>query len=421
MANIEKDSQHVSSLDEVNIFFDRAADRLSLDQGMRSLLKAPWRELSVSIPIRMDSGEMRIFHGYRVQHNGARGPYKGGVRYHPEADMEEVRALASLMTWKTALADIPFGGAKGGIQCDPASMSLDELNRVTRRYVQNIDHILGPNRDILAPDLGTNSQTMAWVMDTYGQIHGHNPACVTGKPVELGGSEGRESATGRGAVYTMAEAVGDLGIEMNGANVVIQGFGNVGSWFAQIAVEHGCLVTAVSDAKGGVYNSKGLDIKALFTHVNDSGFVDGFKGAEHIANEELLELNCDVLVPAAIDRVINAQNAGNVKASLVVEAANHPLTPEADDILANNGIIVLPDILVNAGGVVVSYFEWTQNLYQYRWSEERVNTELRDVMSTAYKAVKAESRRNKISMREAALIVGISRVARVVEMRGFIP
>ncbi len=421
MTNIEKDSQHVSSLDEVNIFFDRAAERLSLDQGMRSLLKAPWRELSVSIPIRMDSGEMRIFHGYRVQHNGARGPYKGGVRYHPEADMEEVRALASLMTWKTALADIPFGGAKGGIQCDPASMSLDELNRVTRRYVQNIDHILGPNRDILAPDLGTNSQTMAWVMDTYGQIHGHNPACVTGKPVELGGSEGRESATGRGAVYTMAEAVGDLGIEMNGANVVIQGFGNVGSWFAQIAVEHGCLVTAVSDAKGGVYNSKGLDIKALFTHVNDSGFVDGFKGAEHIANEELLELNCDVLVPAAIDRVINAQNAGNVKASLVVEAANHPLTPEADDILANNEIIVLPDILVNAGGVVVSYFEWTQNLYQYRWSEERVNTELRDVMSTAYKAVKAESRRNKISMREAALIVGISRVARVVEMRGFIP
>ncbi len=421
MANIEKDSQHVSSLDEVNIFFDRAAERLSLDQGMRSLLKAPWRELSVSIPIRMDSGEMRIFHGYRVQHNGARGPYKGGVRYHPEADMEEVRALASLMTWKTALADIPFGGAKGGIQCDPASMSLDELNRVTRRYVQNIDHILGPNRDILAPDLGTNSQTMAWVMDTYGQIHGHNPACVTGKPVELGGSEGRESATGRGAVYTMAEAIGDLGIEMNGANVVIQGFGNVGSWFAQIAAEHGCLVTAVSDAKGGVYNSKGLDIKALFTHVNDSGFVDGFKGAEHIANEELLELNCDVLVPAAIDRVINAQNAGNVKASLVVEAANHPLTPEADDILANNGIIVLPDILVNAGGVVVSYFEWTQNLYQYRWSEERVNTELRDVMSTAYKAVKAESRRNKISMREAALIVGIIRVARVVEMRGFIP
>tara|TARA_B100000029_G_scaffold288677_1_gene282448 strand:+ start:9647 stop:10912 length:1266 start_codon:yes stop_codon:yes gene_type:complete len=421
LANIEKDSQHVSSLDEVNIFFDRAAERLSLDQGMRSLLKAPWRELSVSIPIRMDSGEMRIFHGYRVQHNGARGPYKGGVRYHPEADMEEVRALASLMTWKTALADIPFGGAKGGIQCDPASMSLDELNRVTRRYVQNIDHILGPNRDILAPDLGTNSQTMAWVMDTYGQIHGHNPACVTGKPVELGGSEGRESATGRGAVYTMAEAIGDLGIEMNGANVVIQGFGNVGSWFAQIAAEHGCLVTAVSDAKGGVYNSKGLDIKALFTHVNDSGFVDGFKGAEHIANEELLELNCDVLVPAAIDRVINAQNAGNVKASLVVEAANHPLTPEADDILANNGIIVLPDILVNAGGVVVSYFEWTQNLYQYRWSEERVNTELRDVMSTAYKAVKAESRRNKISMREAALIVGISRVARVVEMRGFIP
>ena len=421
MGNIKGGLQGVSSLDEVNIFFDRAADRLSLDEGMRALLKTPWRELSVSIPIRMDSGEMQIFHGYRAQHNGARGPYKGGVRYHPEADMEEVRALASLMTWKTALANIPFGGAKGGVQCDPASMSSNELNRVTRRYVQNIDHILGPNRDILAPDLGTNAQTMAWVMDTYGQIHGHNPASVTGKPVELGGSDGRESATGRGAVFITTEAVADMGISMKGSRVVIQGFGNVGSWFARISSEQGCLITAVSDAYGGVFNSKGLDIKALCDHVAESGFVAGFRNAEDITNQELLELDCEVLVPAAIDRVINADNADNVKAKLVVEAANHPLTPEADEVLANRGILVLPDILVNAGGVVVSYFEWTQNLYQYRWSEERVNTELGEIMSTAYKAVKEQATLHKISMREAALMVGINRVARVVEMRGFVP
>ena len=421
MGDIGNDVQRASSLDEVNIFFDRAADRLSLDDGMRALLKTPWRELSVSLPIRMDNGEMLILQGYRVQHNGARGPYKGGVRYHMEADMEEVRALASLMTWKTALANIPFGGAKGGVQCDPSSMSVSELNRVTRRYVQNIDHILGPNRDILAPDLGTNAQTMAWMMDAYGQIQGHTPACVTGKPVELGGSDGRESATGRGAVFITTEAVGDIGMVMRDARVVVQGFGNVGSWFARIACEQGCVITAVSDANGGVFNSRGLDVQALSKHVAESGFVAGFPDAEDLTNEELLELECDVLVPAAIDRVINAENAGKVKARLVVEAANHPLTPEADEILANRGILVLPDILVNAGGVVVSYFEWTQNLYQHHWPEERVNTELRQIMSTAYKAVREQANRQQVSMREAALMVGINRVARVVEMRGFVP
>ena len=376
MGDIGNDVQRGTSLDEVNIFFDRAADRLALDDGMRALLKVPWRELSVSLPVRMDNGEMLIFQGYRVQHNGARGPYKGGVRYHLEADMEEVRALASLMTWKTALANIPFGGAKGGVQCDPSSMSVTELNRITRRYVQNIDHVLGPNRDILAPDLGTNAQTMAWMMDTYGQIHGHTPACVTGKPVELGGSAGRDSATGRGAVFITTEAVGDMDMVMKDARVVVQGFGNVGSWFARIASEQGCVIIAVSDVNGGVFNSNGLDVQALSKHVAESGFVAGYPGAEDLTNEEVLELECDILVPAAIDRVIDAGNAGKVNARLVVEAANHPLTPEADEILANRGILVLPDILVNAGGVVVSYFEWTQNLYQHRWSEERVNTEL---------------------------------------------
>ena len=421
MGDIENDVERGTSLDEVNIFFDRAADRLSLDDGMRALLKVPWRELSVSLPVRMDNGEMLIFQGYRVQHNGARGPYKGGVRYHPEADMEEVRALASLMTWKTALANIPFGGAKGGVQCDPSSMSTTELNRVTRRYVQNIDHVLGPNRDILAPDLGTNAQTMAWMMDTYGQIHGHTPACVTGKPVELGGSAGRDSATGRGAVFITTEAVGDMDMVMKDARVVVQGFGNVGSWFARIASEQGCVIIAVSDVNGGVFNSNGLDVQALSKHVAESGFVAGFPSSEDLTNEEVLELECDILVPAAIDRVIDAGNAGKVKARLVVEAANHPLTPEADEILANRGILVLPDILVNAGGVVVSYFEWTQNLYQHRWSEERVNTELGQIMSAAYGSVREQANRLQISMREAALMVGIKRVARVVEMRGFVP
>ncbi len=421
MGDIGNDVQRGTSLDEVNIFFDRAADRLALDDGMRALLKVPWRELSVSLPVRMDNGEMLIFQGYRVQHNGARGPYKGGVRYHPEADMEEVRALASLMTWKTALANIPFGGAKGGVQCDPSSMSVTELNRVTRRYVQNIDHVLGPNRDILAPDLGTNAQTMAWMMDTYGQIHGHTPACVTGKPVELGGSAGRDSATGRGAVFITTEAVGDMDMVMKDARVVVQGFGNVGSWFARIASEQGCVIIAVSDVNGGVFNSNGLDVQALSKHVAESGFVAGFPSSEDLTNEEVLELECDILVPAAIDRVIDAGNAGKVNARLVVEAANHPLTPEADEILANRGILVLPDILVNAGGVVVSYFEWTQNLYQHRWAEERVNTELGQIMSGAYGSVREQANRLQVSMREAALMVGIKRVARVVEMRGFVP
>ena len=421
MGDIENDVERGTSLDEVNIFFDRAADRLALDDGMRALLKVPWRELSVSLPVRMDNGEMLIFQGYRVQHNGARGPYKGGVRYHPEADMEEVRALASLMTWKTALANIPFGGAKGGVQCDPSSMSVNELNRVTRRYVQSIDHVLGPNRDILAPDLGTNAQTMAWMMDTYGQIHGHTPACVTGKPVELGGSAGRDSATGRGAVFITTEAVGDMDMVMKDTRVVVQGFGNVGSWFARIASEQGCVIIAVSDVNGGVFNSNGLDVQALSKHVAESGFVAGFPSSEDLTNEEVLELECDILVPAAIDRVIDAGNAGKVNARLVVEAANHPLTPEADEILANRGILVLPDILVNAGGVVVSYFEWTQNLYQHRWSEERVNTELRQIMSDAYGSVREQANRLQVSMREAALMVGIKRVARVVEMRGFVP
>ena len=409
-----------STFEGVNVFFDRAADRLGLDDGVRELLRVPWRELRVSVPVRMDDGSIHVFAGYRIQHNGARGPYKGGVRYHPEADQEEVKALASLMTWKTALVDIPFGGAKGGVQCDPYSLSTDELNRLTRRYTVNIEHLIAVNRDIPAPDLGTNAQTMAWMMDAYSQIHGYNPGIVTGKPVELGGSLGREEATGRGVVFVMRAAAADLGLDVEGARVAVQGFGNVGSWTARAASELGCSVVAVSDVNGGVHNASGLDIGALVRHVEEAGTVVGFPDAEPIANDELLEIDCDVLIPAAIDRVIHAGNAPRVRARLVVEAANHPLTPEADAILQDRGIAIVPDVLVNAGGVIVSYFEWTQNLYQHRWTLEEVNTELETMITKAYDAVRETARSERISYRDAAFFVGVGRVAEAARLRGFI-
>ena len=332
----------MSTYDEVNVFFNRAADRLGLADGVRDLLMRPWRELKVSVPVRMDDDTIEVFDGYRVQHNGVRGPYKGGVRYHPDADQEEVRALASLMTWKTALVDVPFGGAKGGVQCDPNKLSMNELNRLTRRYTTNIQHIIAVNRDIPAPDLGTNAQTMAWMMDAYGQIHGYTPGIVTGKPVELGGSVGREQATGRGAVFTARSAAADLGMDPSGARIAIQGFGNVGSWTAAVAGELGCRIIAVSDINGGVYNERGIDVPALFAHHGEAGTVAGFTGGEPVENSELLELECEILVPAAIDRVVHEENAPRVKARMVVEAANHPLTPEADAILEDRGVTILP-------------------------------------------------------------------------------
>ena len=409
-----------STFEGVNVFFDRAADRLGLDDGVRELLRVPWRELRVSVPVRMDDGSIQVFAGYRIQHNGARGPYKGGVRYHPEADQEEVKALASLMTWKTALVDIPFGGAKGGVQCDPHALSTDELNRLTRRYTVNIEHLIAVNRDIPAPDLGTNAQTMAWMMDAYSQIHGYNPGIVTGKPVELGGSLGREEATGRGVVFVMRAAAADLGLDVEGARVAVQGFGNVGSWTARAASELGCSVVAVSDVNGGVHNAAGLDIGALVRHVEEAGTVVGFADAEPISNDELLEIDCDVLIPAAIDRVIHAGNAPRISARLVVEAANHPLTPEADAILQDRGIGVVPDVLVNAGGVIVSYFEWTQNLYQHRWTLEEVNTELETMITNAYATVRETALSERISYRDAAFFVGVGRVAEAARLRGFI-
>ena len=413
-------SPAMSTFDEVNVFFDRAADRLGMADGVREMLRSPWRELRVTVPVRMDNGEIEVFTGYRIQHNGARGPYKGGVRFHPDADVEEVRALASLMTWKTALVEIPFGGAKGGVQCDPLTMSNGELNRLTRRYTQNIEHLLGVNRDIPAPDLGTNAQTMAWMMDAYGQIHGHTPGIVTGKPVELGGSVGRDSATGRGAIYVTTEMAKDMNMDPAGARIVVQGFGQVGSWAAKIAAEQGCTVIAVSDVDGGTFNSQGLDVEALLKLKDEGGSVQNFKGGESISNNDLLEVDCDILIPAAIDRVIHADNAPRVKAKVIIEAANHPLTPEADDILNDRGIRIVPDILVNAGGVVVSYFEWTQNLYQHTWDMDRVNDELSKIMTRAFISVKDRVQAEGVTYREAAFLIGLERVAHVAELRGFI-
>lgn len=413
-------AKKLTPFEEVNLFFDQAAERLGLAEGRREMLRRPWRELQVQVPVRMDDGHINVYNGFRIQHNGARGPYKGGVRYHPEADQDEVRALAALMTWKTALMNLPFGGAKGGVQVDPTELSNEELNRLTRRYTINIVHLLAPNRDIPAPDMGTNSQTMAWMMDAYGQIHGHSPACVTGKPVEIGGSLGREAATGRGVSYLISQAANDMGMNPDGARIVIQGFGNVGTWTAELLQEYGCKVVGVSGVQGGVYNSNGLDIAALLEHQNQSGVVPGFAGGDNITNAELLELECDVLVPAAIGNVVTAENAPKLKTKLIVEAANHPLTPEADDILAERGIRVMPDILVNAGGVIVSYFEWTQNLQEFRWEESHVNEELIKIMARAYGEVREKAQTEGITHRQAAFHIGVERVARAVELRGFV-
>lgn len=413
-------TKKLTPFEEVNLFFDRAADRLQLPDGCREMLRRPWRELGVQVPVRMDDGRIEVFNGYRVQHNGARGPYKGGVRFHPQADQEEVRALASLMTWKNALVDLPFGGAKGSVQCDPRQLSEGELNRLTRRYTLNIEHLLGTNRDIPAPDLGTNSQTMAWMMDAYGQLHGHSPAIVTGKPVELGGSLGRESATGRGVAYILEEAAKNLRLNLQSLRVVVQGCGNVGSWTARLLHENGCRIIAVSDVRGGIYNPRGLDVPRLVEHKMAGNSVTEFREGDSIGNAELLELECDVLIPAAIDNVITDKNALQVKARVVLEAANHPITVEADSILNDRGIVVLPDILVNAGGVTVSYFEWTQNLQEFRWEEDRVNEELRKVMVRAYRAVHEKVTSEGINYRQAAFEIGVQRVAQAVNLRGFV-
>ena len=409
-----------SRYDEAIGLFEATADALALEEDVRLLLRMPYRELHVEVPVRMDDGSLRVFAGYRVQHNGARGPYKGGVRYHPEADLDEVRTLAALMTWKCALVDLPFGGAKGGVQCDPATMSTDERNRLTRRYAQNIAHIIGINRDIPAPDMGTDAQTMAWMMDAYGQIHGHTPGIVTGKPVELGGSYGRESATGQGIFLVLQELCRDQGREPKSMPLVIQGFGNVGSWTARLASQAGFPIVAVSDLAGGIYHERGLDIEALQRHREDGGRLSDFPVGERITNDELLALPCAVLIPAAAGDVITQENWRDVQAEIIIEAANHPLTADADAALSEQNVLIVPDILANAGGVTVSYFEWTQNIQQFRWEEERVSRELARIFTHAYRAVHALASERGITLRRAAYLIAVDRVAKAIRLRGFV-
>ena len=404
----------------VTLFFDRAAEHINLPDEMRDVLRTSYRELAVQVPVRMDGGTLHVFRGYRVQHNAARGPYKGGIRYHPDADLDEVRALAALMTWKTAVVDIPFGGAKGGVQCDPLRMSEGEKQRLTRRFTQMISYILGVNRDVPAPDMNTDAQTMAWMMDAYSSRYGYTPAIVTGKPVELGGSLGRDAATGRGVVYCLGEAASDLGLDLDGATVAIQGFGNVGSWTARLIGELGCKVVALSDVRGGIHRDAGIDVQAVYDHLRETGSVVDAPGTQTITNEELLELDVDVLIPAALDRVITADNADRVRGRVLVEAANHPVSPAGDAILRDKGVVVIPDILANAGGVTVSYFEWVQNIQQFRWEEDQVNAELRKTMSKAWKNVHARSTVDAIPLRLAAFAIAVEKVDRAARLRGYV-
>ena len=397
-----------------------SAGRLNLGPEVVDLLRTSWREVRAQLPVRMDDRKLRIFEGYRVQHNGARGPYKGGVRFHPLADLDEVRALAMLMTYKCALMELPFGGAKGGVMCDPARMSDTELNRLTRTYTQHIGMVLGVNRDIPAPDMGTNAQTMAWMMDAYGQRYGYTPGIVTGKPIELGGSYGREQATGRGVATCMREYAKLEKRKPQDIRVAIQGYGNVGSWTARLASAMGFVIVAVSDVKGAIHDPDGLPIAEVDRWYSIAGSVAGFSGAEPLTNEQLLELNCDYLVPAALGEVITEENAPLIKARVVIEAANHPVTLAADQVLAARKIVVLPDILVNAGGVTVSYFEWTQNIQQFRWSLERVNDELESRMVGVFNDLMTRSAKDGLRPRQAAFDIAVERVGKAIVLRGFV-
>jgi glutamate dehydrogenase (NAD(P)+) len=399
--------------------FDGAARILSLDPGIWKILTHPKRQIIVSCPVQMDNGEIEVFTGYRVQYNITLGPAKGGIRYHPDVSLDEVTALAAWMTWKCAVAHIPFGGGKGGIVCDPTRMSRRELEALTRRYVAEIIDAIGPEKDVPAPDVNTNDQVMAWVMDTYSMHVGHTAtAVVTGKPIEMGGSLGRREATGRGVMIVTREAAKHLGLDIRGAKVAVQGFGNVGSVSADLLAKIGAKIVAVTDWKGGLYNAKGLDIPKLLAHVKEHKTVDGFSGAELLPHDDLWGLDVDVLIPAALENQITMENAPQIKAKIVTEGANGPTTPEAHSHLHQRGVFVIPDILANSGGVTVSYFEWVQDRYGYFWEEEEVNTRLEKKMCEAFDDVLEKSLTYKVDLRTAAYIVAISRVGTVTKMRG---
>ena len=409
----------MSGFEDVNYYFRKAARIMDLSAHVERMLVTPFREVKVDVSITLDNGELGTFIGYRVQHDNSRGPMKGGLRYHPTVDMDEAQGLASLMTWKTAVVNLPYGGAKGGIAVDPARLTPREQERLTRRFVQQIHDIIGPHRDIPAPDVNTNAQVMAWIMDEYSRIHGFSPAVVTGKPVELFGSRGREEATGRGVVMALEEHLTDAELgEVRGKTFAVQGFGNVGSWACRFLHDRGGRIVAVGDAGGGVRNAEGLDIGALLAHARATRTVNGFAGGEPISNEALLRLDVDVLVPAALGGVITEANAADVRARIVLEAANAPTTPRADEMLQARGVTVLPDIWVNAGGVTVSYFEWVQNIQQFTWDEDRITAELGRHMREAYATLARVVRERKVSFRTAAFIVAIGRVGRATALRG---
>ncbi len=403
--------------------FRAAADILELGEEYRKQLEIPMRVMTVAIPVRVDDGRIEVFVGHRVQHNDARGPFKGGIRYHPQVTLDEVKALAMWMTWKTAVVDIPFGGAKGGVQCDPKKMSDNEIERLTRRYAYMVSKILGPYTDVPAPDVYTEAKHMTWFYDTYSQVVGHSePAVITGKPVIVWGSPGRNEATGRGTVITAVEAAKKLGIDVRGATVAIQGYGNAGSHAARIiAEEHGAKIIAVSDSKGGIYNSDGLNPFKVLEHKKRTGSVVGFDGSRSISNDELLELDVDILIPAALEEVITRENADRIRAKIIVEAANGPTTPEADEKLYEKGIVVVPDILANAGGVTVSYFEWVQGVTRMRWTLDEVRSRLKEKMIDAFEDVYGISKEKKINMRKAAMVLAVQRVVDAIKARGIWP
>lgn len=416
-------NKHINVLDMAREQLALAAKYLDLDSGLHEVLASPARTLIVRFPVVMDSGAVKVFEGYRVQHNAARGPTKGGIRYHPDVDVQETSALAMWMTWKCAVANIPYGGAKGSVKVDTKEMSRRELEKLTRRYVTEINSMLGERSDIPAPDIGTNAQVMSWIMDTVSMQAGYTvPGCVTGKPLELGGSEGRVEATGRGVIVAAEEAAKSRGGSLDGAKVVIQGFGNVGANAAKIAEEHGAIVVGISDAMGAIYNPKGLPAAELLArYAGRDGGIREYADAESLTNDELLELPCDILIPAAIAAQITGENADRLKAKMIVEGANGPCTPEADRILSDKGVLVVPDILANAGGVVVSYFEWVQDLQNFFWEEDEVNARLTKIMRRSYAHVESTMKAHKTDMRTAALIIGVKRVADATTKRGIFP
>jgi glutamate dehydrogenase (NAD(P)+) len=411
--------REVSVFGDAIAYFNEAAALLNLEPGIRAILTHPSRQIIFSIPFMRDSGELEVFTGYRVQYNFARGPAKGGIRYHPGVTLDEVTALAFWMTWKCAAVDLPFGGGKGGVTCDPTTLSLSELERVTRRYAAELVEVVGPDKDVPAPDVGTTPQVMAWFMDTYSMHVGNNtPGVVTGKPLEIGGSRGRVEATGRGVSLCAFDEMDRMKMKVNGAKVVVQGFGNVGSIAAKMFADAGCKVVGISDVTGGYYNANGLDIPGAIAYAQEHHSLDGYRGGDKMSNGALLETQCDVLVPAALEKVLNVDNAARIKAKLIVEGANGPTTPDADHLFKEMGVTVIPDIIANAGGVTVSYFEWVQDRMGYFWKEAEVNERLKDQLITNFHEVRALSQSRNVTLRTAAYMVAIERVVKSMKMRG---